>query len=94
MKQIFVIQGEPKTGKSILGSILDKSMNVKVYDDFMADSKSYYNSFKKELLAGIGRLYTYIVIITNCNDEDLTVLVDRLKEFNKPISICKMTKEE
>lgn len=92
MKQIFIIQGEPMTGKSILGSILDKSMDVKVYDDFIADSKSYYNDFKKELLKGIGKLYSYIVIITNCDDEDLTILVDKLKEFNKPISICKITK--
>lgn len=92
MKQIFIIQGEPMTGKSILGSILDESADAKVYDDFIADSKSYYNSFKKELLNGIGKLYSYIVIITRCNDEDLTILVDRLKEFNKPISICKMSR--
>ena len=90
MKHIFIIYGEPKTGKSILSQFL-YGKDILTIDDFSVYEKNCKNlikSIKKEK-----REFSTIVIITRCKKEDLHLLVDNLKTMpDFFISICEISR--
>lgn len=111
MKQIFIINGEPMTGKSILfndalrADIINpfespifikkyiKNSNPKIrtmlIDDFVVSDEKC-----KKLAMNIDFYFSdvleYLIIITNCNNDELYKLTKRLEILDIPISLCKM----
>ena len=93
MKQIFIIVGEPMTGKSTLFRKAFKNNNSEVKVSFLIED--YYigdKTSRKKLISFIEEYkegMEYLTLIT-CNKEKLSLLIEELKNFNIPISICEM----
>lgn len=85
MKQIFIINGDAMTGKSILGSLIT-APNSLVVDD-CSDLKMIQSYMEKNT----GKLYnaTNVIIITNNLNN---IMLNYLMSYDVPISICEMRK--
>lgn len=92
MKHIFIIYGEPKTGKSTLFQFLYRK-DILIIDDFVVYEKNCKDLIKSINKAEEKREFLTAVIITNCKKEDLHLLVDNLKTIPGVfISICEVTR--
>lgn len=85
MKQVFILVGDPQTGKSTLGRLIQQE-NVVVIDDLIISDTS-----AKEVVCRLCMTHSdYAVLITK-DEHKLNLLTDRLNDFAK-ISILSIKK--
>ena len=77
MKQVFILVGDPQTGKSTLGRLIQQE-NVIVIDDLVISNASAKDVIFRLCLSNSD----YAVLITK-DEHKLNLLTDRLKEFTK-----------
>lgn len=86
MKQIFIINGEAMTGKSILANLLHNPDALIVEDCSRVEDIIKTTKIRKIIRDD----YNYMVVITNNLTQEM---LDYLKTFNCNISICEMRRE-
>ena len=87
MKQVFILVGDPQTGKSTLGRLI-KQENVMVIDDLVIS-----NTLARQVALKLYMSYSdYAVIITN-DEQNLNLLTDRLTFTKISILFVKKVKQ-
>jgi len=76
MKQVFIFVGDPATGKTVLGNLINA--NAIVFDDFLPHLA---NEFDSERL----KYYDYAIYITN-NPKNVDIIKNHFPDT--PVSVC------